>query len=78
MITHKILAKQQGYDQLLNILGNKLKDKEDPFLMFFMETVEPIFKALNESNMQLLLILSELNVIPLRINQIKSSGKILR
>lgn len=54
MITHKILAKQQGYDQLLNILGNKLKDKEDPFLMFFMETVEPIFKALNESNMQLL------------------------
>lgn len=54
MITHKVLATQQGYEQLLAILDDGLRDKEDPFLLFFMNTVEPIYQALNESNMQLL------------------------
>lgn len=54
MITHKVLAAQQGYEQLLNILDNGLKDKEDPFLLFFMETVEPMYHALDTSDMQLL------------------------
>lgn len=46
MITHKVLAKQQGYEQLLTILGDRLKNKEDDFLVFFMNIVEPIFVAL--------------------------------
>lgn len=54
MITHKVLASQQGYEKLLDILGNGLRDKEDIFLHFFMEMVEPIFKALETSDMQLL------------------------
>ena len=54
MITHKVLATQQGYEKLLDILNDGLRDKEDPFLLFFMETVEPIYHALNTSNMQLL------------------------
>ena len=54
MITHKILAKQQGYEQLLNVLGDGLRDKENPFLLFFMNTVEPIYKALCTSNTKLL------------------------
>lgn len=54
MITHKVLATQQGYERLLEILADGLRDKEDPFLLFFMNTVEPIYKALNESDMQLL------------------------
>ena len=54
MITHKVLASQQGYERLLDILNNGLKDKEDIFLQFFMEMVEPIFKALETSDMQLL------------------------
>lgn len=54
MITHKVLATQQGYEKLLDILADGLRDKEDPFLMFFMDTVEPIYKALKDSNMQLL------------------------
>lgn len=54
MITHKVLATQQGYEQLLEILADGLRDKEDPFLLFFMDTVEPIYKALKDSNMQLL------------------------
>ena len=54
MITHKVLATQQGYEQLLNVLGDGLRNKEDPFLLFFMNTVEPIYKALCTSNTQLL------------------------
>lgn len=54
MITHKVLASQQGYEKLLDILDNGLRDKEDVFLQFFMEMVEPIFKALETSDVQLL------------------------
>ena len=54
MITHKVLASQQGYEQLLSVLGDKLKDKEDQFLLFFMNTIEPAYKALKSSDMQLL------------------------
>lgn len=54
MITHKVLATQQGYERLLDILNDGLRDKEDPFLLFFMDIVEPIYHALNTSNMQLL------------------------
>ena len=32
MITHKVLATQQGYEQLLDVLGDGLRNKEDPFL----------------------------------------------
>lgn len=54
MITHKVLAEQQGYERLLDILRNGLRDKEDPFLLFFMNTVEPAYSALKTANMQLL------------------------
>ncbi len=54
MITHKILAVQQGYDKLLDILADGLRDKEDSFLLFFMERIEPIYKALETTDMQLL------------------------
>lgn len=54
MITHKVLASQQGYEKLLDILASGLRDKEDIFLMFFMEMLEPIYKALETADMQLL------------------------
>lgn len=54
MLTHKVLAAQQGYDSLLNALGDKLKDKEDPVLLFLMEKVESVFKALQNQDMLLL------------------------
>lgn len=34
MITHRVLASQQGYDKLLNIISDGLRDKEDAFLLF--------------------------------------------
>ena len=54
MITHKVLASQQGYEQLLDILEDGLRNKEDPFLIFFADTIEPIYHALDTSNTQLL------------------------
>lgn len=54
MITHKVLASQQGYDKLLDVISDGLKDKEDVFLLFFMNTVEPVYEVLTENNMQLL------------------------
>lgn len=54
MITHKVLAVQQGYDNLLEIFGDGLRNAEDPILLFFMNTVEPIYEALKTNNMPLL------------------------
>lgn len=54
MITHKVLANQQGYEKLLDVLDNGLKDKEEKFLLFFMEIVEPIYKALQTNDTKLL------------------------
>lgn len=54
MLTHKVLAAQQGYDNLLDALGDRLKDKEDSVFLFVMEKVEPIFNALQNGDMLLL------------------------
>lgn len=44
MITHKVLAAQQGYERLLSIINDGLRDKEDPFLLF-------LWTPLNQSTM---------------------------
>lgn len=54
MITHKVLATQQRYEKLLEVLNNGLRNKEDPFLMFFMRVVEPVYHALEKTDMNLL------------------------
>ena len=76
MITHKVLASQQGYGQLLEILKDGLRDKEDPFLLFFMNTVEPVYKALETSNMQLLFDVLEIKRYPITKKSEKARWKI--
>lgn len=51
MITHKMLAKQQKYANLLNLLDERLKDGEDPYLKFFDEIVEPLYNALESKKL---------------------------
>lgn len=46
MITHKMLAKQQNYSRILDLLGDRLKDGDDSYLKFFLEVVEPLHSAL--------------------------------
>ena len=71
MITHKVLASQQGYEQLLDILDDGLRNKEDPFLIFFADTIEPIYYALNTSNIQLLF-----DTLGIKKNLKKPNGKV--
>ena len=54
MITHRILAAQQGYSNLLALLGDAFRNEEDVLLNFFMDTIEPMFVALQTNNTQLL------------------------
>ncbi len=50
MITHKMLANQQQYGTLLETLDDALKDEEDDFVLFFKDTVEPLYSALENNN----------------------------
>lgn len=54
MLTHKLLAKEQHYNQLLSILGDHLRDGDDEHFLFFMNKIEPICKALADNNPKLL------------------------
>ena len=78
MITHKVLASQQGYDKLLDIISDRLKEKEDAFLLFFMNIVEPIYKALSENNMQLLFDTLKVKRYPINRKSEKQCWKELR
>ena len=78
MITHKVLATQQGYEQLLNIINDALRDKEDIFLTFFMDTVEPIYHALETLNMQLLFDTLEIKRYPITKKLEKEKWKIFQ
>ena len=51
MITHKMLAKQQSYINLLDMPDERLKDGDDPYLEFFSEVVEPLYSALEEKRL---------------------------
>lgn len=50
MLTHKLLARQQGYDRLLDLLKDDLKSNDDQLLLFFQDKVEPIMSALRNSD----------------------------
>lgn len=78
MITHKVLAKQQGYEKLLNKLQGHIRDNQDIFLMFFKDTVEPIYNALENNNMQLLFDTLKVKRYPISKKSEKSKWKIFK
>lgn len=73
MITHRILASQQGYDKLFSLIGDKIKDKDDDFLLFFMNTLEPVYAALENSDMTLLFKTLEIKRFPIQKKSEKSA-----
>jgi len=54
LLTHKLLSKQQNYEQLLTTLNYSFRDESDIHLQFFMNTVEPAYKALLDNDTSLL------------------------
>jgi len=47
ILTHRMLSKQQKYENLLSILDESLKDESDSHLRFFIDILEPVFKSIN-------------------------------
>ena len=52
MLTHKMLAKQQHYENLLDFLGDHLRDGDDEHFLFFMNKVEPVYEALKRNDVK--------------------------
>ena len=77
MLTHKNLANQQNYSGLLEILGNHLKDADDPTLCFFRDTLEPVYKALDEKKIRDLYNALKVNKVPVYSKKEKAAWKIL-
>lgn len=50
MLTHKMLAKEQGYVDILDVLGDHFKNIDDEHLLFFRDKVEPIYEALTTND----------------------------
>lgn len=50
MLTHKMLAKQQGYSRVLELLNEHLKNRDDEHFLFFQNKVEPVYQALLDND----------------------------
>lgn len=75
-ITHRVLAAQQGYDNLLNAVGNqRFNDLEEPVLEFVVRQVEPAFNALATNDIVTLSEVLGRKNIPIRTKQQKKDWK---
>lgn len=54
MLTHRLLSEQQGYENLLKLLGAAFKSGDDDVLNYFLEVIEPIYAALESKDAKLL------------------------
>ena len=51
MLTHRILAEQQGYFSLFELLDDGFKNADDVLLCYLRDTIFPLIKSINESDM---------------------------
>lgn len=51
MLTHRILADQQGYPVLFELLGDSLKDGDDDLLCYLRDVVFPLIESIIENDM---------------------------
>lgn len=51
MLTHRILADQQGYPALFEQLGDGLRDADDSILCYLKETLFPLLDCINKDDM---------------------------
>lgn len=54
MLTHKVLASYQGYDNLLKILDDSLKDSSNPLFNFVADVIENIYQSLLTNDFSLM------------------------
>ena len=51
MLTHRILAEQQGYPSLFELLGDGLKNADDILLCYLRDTIFPLINSINKNDM---------------------------
>jgi len=54
ILTHRVIAGNNGYSDLYELLKDSFTDKSDPFLVFFMEKAEKIYKGLELNRTRLI------------------------
>ena len=51
MLTHRILAEQQGYPSLFDLLGDGIKNADDILLCYLRDTLFPLINYINQNDM---------------------------
>ena len=51
MLTHRILAEQQGYPSLFELLGNGLRNADDDLLCYLRDTIFPLINYIRKNDM---------------------------
>lgn len=51
MLTHRILAEQQGYPSLFELLGDGLRNADDDLLCYLRDTIFPLINYIRENDM---------------------------
>lgn len=51
MLTHRLLATQQGYPSLFELLGDGLTNADDILLCYLRDVIFPLIKSINENDM---------------------------
>lgn len=54
MLTHRLLAKQQGYTNVLKIFDDHFTDEDNLYISFFEKMVEPLYNALENNDINAL------------------------
>lgn len=75
MITHKILASQQGYETILRVLGESFKEREDPILVFLLDKVEEVYASLSTANSKKLFEVLNIYTYPILEKSMKRQWK---
>jgi DNA helicase-2/ATP-dependent DNA helicase PcrA len=78
MLTHRLLAKEQKYENLFTVLGDHLKDADDEHFLFFMNRVEPVYEALTTSSPKNLFEALGVERKPIETKEKKHQWKLLR
>ncbi|MBQ6959390.1 MAG: ATP-dependent helicase [Clostridia bacterium] len=78
MLTHRLLAKEQKYENLFSVLGDHLKDADDEHFLFFMNRVEPVYEALATNSPKNLFEALGIERKPIETIEKKQQWKLLR
>lgn len=78
MLTHRILADQQGYPALFEQLGDGLKEADDSILCYLRDTLFPLLECINEDDMIGICDILKISQYPIKTKNDKKKWKDLK